>query len=142
MSTASNIHKEVLDAWNRRDFQVMRNLYHAQYTYTGGDGKEIRGPDAGVDVARMYANAFPDGKVEIRNVFVQGDTAVCEFRAHGTHKGEFLGIRPTGKRIEINVCNVIELREGKIYREREYMDTATMLTQLGVNQIPAAMAHA
>ncbi|MBI5285700.1 MAG: ketosteroid isomerase, partial [Chloroflexi bacterium] len=35
-------------------------------------------------------------------------------------------------------CNVLEVRDGKIYREREYMDMFTMMAQLGVAGIPAA----
>lgn len=88
----------------------------------------------------MYAGAFPDGKLEIKSIFAQGNSAVAEFVARGTHGGELMGIAPTGKSIEINVCNVVELRDGKVYREREYMDLLTLLSQLGVTEIPGASA--
>ena len=138
MADVSQIHREMMDAWNNRDFSRMRGLLHPEYTYTGGDGKELRGPEAGIDVAQMYANAFPDGRVEVARVHVAGDTAVAEMVARGTHGGDLLGIAPTGKKVEIRICNVMELRDGKVYREREYFDVMTMLVQLGVVTPPGS----
>ena len=70
--------------------------------------------------------------LEVRKVYVQGDTAVAEMVARGTHKGPLMGIPPTNKTVEITICNVAEVRDGKLYREREYMDMLHMLSQLGV----------
>jgi steroid delta-isomerase-like uncharacterized protein len=143
MSTALKIHQEMLDAWNRRDFDAMRELYHPDYTYMGGDGKEVAGgPDVGVKVAQTYAEAFPDGRIEMRKTFVQGDAAVAEFVVRGHQTGSLLGAPPTGNYMEIPVCNVIELRDGKIYREREYIDMLAMLSQLGISQLPESTMHA
>ena len=80
MATGETLHKEMLDAFNRRDFEAFRNLLHDDYTYTGGDGVALVGPDAGVEVAQGYATAIPDGRAEITMTCVQGDTLVCEFR--------------------------------------------------------------
>lgn len=137
MATPETIHRLYIDAWNRRDFAAMRNLLHPQYTYTGGDGKELTGgPDTGLNIAKMYAAAFPDGRIEVRATYVQGDTAVSEFRATGTHRGELMGIPPTGKRVNLVICNVMEVRDGKVYRERDYFDATAMLAQLGVLTSP------
>ena len=87
-------------------------------------------------------STLPDGKIEIKNVFVAGTTAVCEFVARGTHKGDLKGVAPTGKRVEINVCNVMEVRDGKSYREREYMDMLTMMVQVGAVKPPGATSSA
>jgi predicted ester cyclase len=66
------------------------------------------------------------------------DTAVTELVARGTHRGEFLGIAPTGRRVEIPVCNVVEVQGGKILAERDYFDTGLVLQQLGVAAGPAS----
>ena len=139
MATIETIHREMYDAWNRRDFEAIRALLHPGYTYTGGDGKEMTGgPDMGIAVAQMYAAAFPDGKIELKQISIAGDLSVTEFVARGTHGGPLMDIPPTGRPVAIHVCNVVEVRDGKIYREREYMDMLSMLTQLGV----AGGAHA
>ena len=137
MSDAASIAREYLEAcFNRRDFDRMRELFGSAYSYTGGDGQRQDGPEAGLAVAQMYANAFPDAKLEIQRIHVSGDTAVVEFIARGTHQGELMGIAPTGRKVEMPVCTILETRDGKIGAEREYMDAAHMMQQLGV--MPAA----
>ena len=142
MANVSDIHRQVLDAWNRRDWDNFRSLLHSEYSYIGPDGKEHIGPDAGLTIAKMYATAFPDGKLEVKNVVSSGNNAVCEFVARGTHKGDLQGIAPTGKRVEIKIANVMELRDGKVYREREYFDVMSMMVQLGVAQQPGGRSSA
>ena len=136
--SAKDIAKDSLEAWNKRDFDRMRDLMHPDYTYTGGDGQEQKGPEAGLAVSRMFATAFPDGRIDIVNIKESGDTVLVEFIGRGTHRGDIMGIAPTGRSVTIPVCNVLEVRDGKIYREREYIDMANMLTQLGVTRVPSA----
>jgi steroid delta-isomerase-like uncharacterized protein len=139
--SAYEIARASTDAWNKRDFGAMRELHHPEYSYMGGDGQEQKGSDAGMAVAQMFASAFPDGRIDIVSIKEAGDTAIVEFVGRGTHEGELMGIAPTGKTLALPVCLVLEVRDGKIYREREYMDIMTMMTQLGVMPTPAA-AHA
>ncbi len=143
MSSPASIHREFVDLWNRRDFDAIRNLCHPDYAFTGQDGKEITGgPEVAVQVGRMWAGAFPDAKLEVRNVYTQGNTAIAEMVGRGTHNGEFMGFRPTGKQAQCVICNVLELRDGKVYREREYLDVHSILTQLGVAGAPSRTARA
>jgi steroid delta-isomerase-like uncharacterized protein len=136
--SAKDIAKDYLEACNRRDFDHMRGLMHPDYTYTGGDGREQRGPDAGLAVTRMFTSAFPDARIDIVNMRESGDTVLVEFLGRGTHRGDLMGIAPTGRSVSLPICTVFELRDGKIHREREYMDMATMMTQLGVTTVPSA----
>jgi steroid delta-isomerase-like uncharacterized protein len=140
MASPSDVQREYLEAWNKRDFEKMKTLLHANYSYTGPDGKEQTGPDAGLKVARMWATAFPDGKVEIKKTMGQGDITIAEFIGRGTHNGELMGVKPTGKPMEIRICNVMETRDGKIYREREYMDMLTLMSNLGAVKLPGFKA--
>ena len=127
----SNIHTQLFHAWNNRNFDAFGEHLHPEYSYTGGDGKEIAGgPQVGVSIAKMYASAFPDAVITIKNIYEADGVSVCEFVARGTHGGDLMGIPPSGKPVEIHVCNVAELRGGKIYREREYMDMAALMGQI------------
>ena len=137
MSDAASIAREYNDVWNRRDWARWRELVHPEYTYTGGDGQVRKGPEAGLAISQMFANAFPDGKIEIQKITATGDTAIVEFIGRGTHTGDLMGISPTGRQVSIPVCEVYELRDGKIYAERQYMDMLVMMQQLGVAPVPA-----
>src|SRR3990170_1656095 len=122
MSDPATIAREYLESFNRRDFERIRALFDSGYSYTGGDGQRQDGPQAGIDFVQMCLSAFPDAKSEIRQVHTAGDTAVLEFIARGTHQAELMGIPATGRKVEMPVCTVLDIRNGKIYAEREYMD--------------------
>ncbi len=79
MSDPAGIAREYFDAWNRRDWAKFRSLMHPDYSYTGGDGQEQKGPEAGLAIGQMFANGFPDGKIEVRRIHVAGDAAIVEF---------------------------------------------------------------
>jgi len=137
MSDVASIAREYSDAWNRRDWARWRELFHPQYTYTGGDGQLQKGPEAGMAVGQMFANAFPDGKIDVHAIHIAGSVAIVEFTGRGTHTGDLMGIAPTGRQISIPVCDILEIRDGKIIAEREYMDMMHLMQQLGVAPVPA-----
>ncbi len=136
MVSPADIAREYLENWNRRDWRAYRELLDEQYTYTGGDGQTQRGPEAGIAVGQMFATAFPDGRIDLRQIHTAGDTAIVEFTGSGTHRGDLMGIAPTGRHISMPAITVLTVRGGKIASEREYMDMAHMMRQLGV--MPAA----
>jgi len=136
MVSPADIAREYVENWNRRDWKAYRELLDDQYTYTGGDGQTQRGPEAGMAVGQMFATAFPDGRIDLRQIHTAGDTAIVEFTGSGTHSGDLMGIAPTGRRISIPVITVLTVRGGRIVSEREYMDMAHVMRQLGV--MPAA----
>ena len=133
MPNASELFNDYIAAILARDWSKMESLLHPQYTYTGSDGQERPGAAAARDQAEPFVTAFSDLRLDVKTVHTAGDTAVFEFIATGTHDGDLSGIPPTGKSVTMPVCNVIEVRDGKIYREREYYDTMHLMSQLGVS---------
>jgi steroid delta-isomerase-like uncharacterized protein len=136
MPSTTDIHRQYLDAILAHDWERVKELLHPEYTYTGSDGKEMPGPEAALAIAQTMTGAFPDLNVEIKGVYTAGNVAIGELVASGTHQGELTGIAPTGKRVTLPVALILELRDGKIYREREYYDVMSMMQQLGVVSTP------
>jgi steroid delta-isomerase-like uncharacterized protein len=62
--------------------------------------------------------------------------AVAEVRFQGTHTGSFLGIKPTGREVDIPTAIFVAFRDGLMAGERMYWDVATLLRQLGVPSLP------
>jgi steroid delta-isomerase-like uncharacterized protein len=124
---------QMFEAVRARDYARLRELYHPDYVYMSGDGVEQKGADVGVAVAETYLRAFPDMEFEIRSHLPAGpDAAVLEITARGTHQAELDGIPATGRAVEVVVCNVVEIADGLIIREREYYDGLSIMRQLGV----------
>jgi predicted ester cyclase len=139
MANPSDLQRECIDAWNRRDFDKLKSLFHSDYTYTGPDGRELKVPEA-LKSHRMWAAALPDGKSEIKKIMTQGDVSICEFIVSGTHDGELMGVKPTGKHVEIRVCKIMEIRESKVFRDRDYFDLLGLMTKIGAIQFPGYRA--
>jgi len=56
---------------------------------------------------------FPDVKVEIMDQVAEGDKVTTRKLLHGTHTGDFMGIRPSNKRVAIKVIDIIRLHQGR-----------------------------
>jgi steroid delta-isomerase-like uncharacterized protein len=77
-------------------------------------------------------DAFPDFEMIVEDTIVENDKVVIRVTARGTHQGEFMGIPPTGRRIEVPLIDIMLVRDGKIAEHWGVMDGAAMMQQLGV----------
>lgn len=57
---------------------------------------------------------YPDYKMKVIRQYADGDYVISEFVMRGTHKGEFLGIAPTNKVLEITGVDIDKVIDGKI----------------------------
>lgn len=136
MADAASIHREMFDVVQRGDLHRLRELYHQDYSYRGADGA-TGDAEAGAAVAETYRAAFPDLTFTIAHQHTPSEhVSIIEMVARGTHEGELQGIAPTGRSVEVVGCNVVEVADGKIIREREYYDAMSLMVQLGVVEPP------
>ena len=84
----------------------------------------------------MYLTAFPDLHVTVEDMISEGDkiTSRCTYR--GTHRGELMGIPPTGKQVTVTGIEINRFEDGKSVEHWLEYDALGMLQQLGV--VPAA----
>ena len=91
-----------------------------------------------VQMFRMYRAAFPDLRMEAEDVLVDGDKVVARARATGTHLGEFMGMPATGKRVDIQLIDIIRFGDDGLAHEHwGVSDTLGLLQQLGAIPAPA-----
>jgi len=79
----------------------------------------------------MFRSAFPDFKATIDDIIAEGDKVAIRMTWSGTHKGEFMGIAPTGKSVSFGVFDVIRIAGGKFVEHWGQMDSTGMMQQLG-----------
>ncbi len=72
--------------------------------------------------------AVPDYHVTVHEMISEGTAVAIRFTARGTHRGELLGIAPTGRHVEINVIDIVRINEGR------YVE------HWGVNTLPSVLA--
>jgi steroid delta-isomerase-like uncharacterized protein len=89
---------------------------------------------------RMYRTAFPDLQMEPQDVLASGDKVVARVRATGTHQGEFMGMPPSGRNVDVQLIDIIRFGDDGLAREHwGVVDLMTMMQQLGaIPEGPAA----
>jgi steroid delta-isomerase-like uncharacterized protein len=86
--------------------------------------------------------AFPDFDVQIVTVAAAKEHAAVRWQATGTFSGpgRFEGLSPTGARLEVEGCDMLTIRDGRIHENHAYLNGADLARQLGA--MPPAGSHA
>lgn len=84
----------------------------------------------------MMRTAFPDLRMAVDDLIAEGDKVVARTTMSGTHKGEFMGMDPSGKQFRVSAIDVIRFADGKAVEHWGLTDAAAMMEQIGA--IPAA----
>lgn len=86
----------------------------------------------------MFYLAFPDLHTTFEDQIADGDKVTLRLTFRGTHQGEFQGIPPTGKEIEIAAIVIDRIVDGKMVEHWSNMDNLGLMQQLGVIPAPEA----
>jgi steroid delta-isomerase-like uncharacterized protein len=81
-------------------------------------------------VSVIFRTAFPDWHSTVHDMLAEGDKVAERFTAAGTHKAEFLGISPTGRRVQMDGINIFRLEHGRIVERWGVLDQAGLMRQL------------
>src|ERR1700733_880087 len=79
----------------------------------------------------MLRSAFPDLRMEVREMLADDDLVSVRVIATGTHEGDFMGMSSSGRRIEVQVFDILRIRDGQVTEHWGLMDAMTMMQQLG-----------
>jgi len=81
--------------------------------------------------------AFPDLRADIHDQVCEGDLVATRKTFHGTHRGEFMGIAPTGREVAWDVFDLVRVRDGQLSEHWNVVDAMALMTQLGAIPAPA-----
>lgn len=90
----------------------------------------------GIKIIKEYVaknlKAFPDVKFTIEDQIAEGEKVVTRVSFIATHKGEFMGIAPTGKKVKVTGVIIFKITNSKIVETWAEMDALSWMQQLGV----------
>lgn len=101
---------------------------------------EPPGVEGTKEVIRTMRRAFPDLYVDVADLVADGDRVVARWKGYGTHRGEFLGVAPTGKRVTFTGMTEARVKDGRITDLWETWDAPAILRQVGAIRAPAESA--
>jgi steroid delta-isomerase-like uncharacterized protein len=127
------VRRAIDEVWNGGRTEVIDELVGPGYVrHDPALPEPATGPRGLEDVVRIYRGAFPDLNLVVEEMHSAGDVVMARWRASGTHRGDLMGISPTGKRSEVTGLNLIRFSDGQITDEWIEWDQLGMLRQLGV----------
>jgi predicted ester cyclase len=98
----------------------------------------------GLDGLRAFHEAmweaFPDARLTVEDLVVEGDRAALRYRLQGTHRGSYLGVAPTGLAFDVEGLTLLRLADGRVVEEWHSPTELAILHQLGAVQ--ANVPHA
>ena len=80
---------------------------------------------------RKWRAAFPDIHFAVEDVIAEGDKVVTRWTLTGTHRGEFMGVPPTGRRVSVTGMSLDHLVDGQIKAGFDAWDALGLWQQLG-----------
>jgi hypothetical protein len=90
------------------------------------------GREALKEVFGRLHGAFPDLEIEIDDLIAEGDKVVSRNTVTGTHRGEYMGLAPTGRTVTYDEIFVVRFADGRIVETWGVVDVAAQMRQLGV----------
>jgi steroid delta-isomerase-like uncharacterized protein len=82
---------------------------------------------------RMHLAAFPALRFDVEDMLSSGDKVVARVRATGTNDGEFMGMPATGKRVDVQLIDIVRFGDDGLAHEHwGVVDSLSMMQQLGV----------
>jgi predicted ester cyclase len=88
----------------------------------------------------LHLGAFPDLKITVEDLLVDGDKVVARVSYHGTHQGAFMSIPPTGKQVTGMGINIFRIANGKLVEHWGLTDRISALRQLGIVPPPGQVS--
>lgn len=131
------------EGWSGGNYDLAHEIIAPVMTVHGAGGQAVgMGPEGLIDLIRTWRTAFPDGKMTVDDLIVDGDLVGIRNTWHGTQTAEFYGIPATGKTVHVTSIGIDRVKEGQVVEGWGELDMVGMMQQLGVMPMvgPGAVA--
>lgn len=130
-----NIHTRLFnEVWNQGRLDVVDEIYWPDYkgTYANEDGTPYF-----KQYVTANRTAFPDMQFTVLDQVAEGDMVASRYVCSGTHKGAFMGIKPTNRKVTMIGLSLNRIQDGKIAQSWNSIDMLSVLqtlTKAGVEE--------
>jgi predicted ester cyclase len=127
----------VEEAWNKGNLEALDGLFASNYVYHNIPLTDMNGLDAYKQFITNNRTAYPDIKISLEDVVIEGNTVVTR----GTYQGTQQGLSPTmgistGKPVDFRWCIVSRIEKGKYVESWAYVDYLGLRQQIGYTMLP------
>jgi predicted ester cyclase len=129
-----------LKAFNAHDMEAVARDAAPDIELTSPGDIKVNGPQATKEYNQNWVRAFPDARVEAKQIFSQGSAVIVEGVFTGTHDGTLktpMGDVPaTGRKVKGDFIQIFEVDRGLVRRNHLMFDQVQLMTQLGMAPAP------
>lgn len=79
----------------------------------------------------MFRDGFPDLRATVEDALEEGDRVAARVRFIGTHEGEFMGVPPSGNKVDIEMIDIVRIVDGKASEHWGVTDHMALMQQIG-----------
>ena len=114
------VRREQEELWNHTG-----DLDAAEELFAAGEA------EAAKQEAANFRQGFPDVISTTEDLIAEGDKVVARWRSRATHRGDYMGIAPSGKEVEFTGISFYRVEGGKIAQSWNIEDQLGLLQQIG-----------
>jgi predicted ester cyclase len=120
------------EGWSGGKYDLAQEIISPNMIVHGAGGQTVgMGPDGLVDLIRTWRTAFPDGRMEIDDLIVEGDTVAIRNTWYGTQQAEFYGVPPSGNSVAVTSVGIDRVTDGLVSEGWGELDMVGMMQQMG-----------
>jgi steroid delta-isomerase-like uncharacterized protein len=125
--------RRIFDEMNRGNLAIVDEVYVPDYVHHDPSLPPAwqRGRDNYRQGVSTLFTAFPDLHGTVEELIAEGDKVAVRVSWRGTHKGELMGIPPSGKRVEFGFMSIVRIVDGKVAEGWVNFDALGMMQQIG-----------
>ncbi len=124
------------EVWNQGNLETIDEIFSPDFVTHFLPPGTPPGRDGIRQYISMYRAAFPDVHVDVEDQIAEGDRVVTRTTIRGTHKGTFMGVPATGKKIQVSAIIITRFEDGKNVESWVEQDRLGLMQQLGVVPSP------
>lgn len=121
--------RHIFDLYNQRELDALYKLIAPEAVLHASRGDMSMEQSKQIDA--MFFTSFPDFTATIKVMVAEGDKVAFQVTWRGTHKGEFMGVAPTGNKVEMTNTDIFRIAAGKVAEGWATMDELRLMQQIG-----------
>ena len=121
--------RSLYEADNKKDLSILDELISPDFV---DPTFQLRGPESYKQFETLFFKGFPDWHETIEDIVAEAEKVWVRFTGTGTHRGEWRGLAPTGKKITFQGVQIWHIVNGKVVEKDSIIDLLDALKQLGV----------
>ena len=124
------------EVWNKRKLEIISEIISPSHALQAPNisGSSI-GPAAYKRNVSLFLAGYPDLRLTIQDIISEKEKVVACWTMSGTHKGDYMGVPATNKKVSVDGITIHHIANGKIMDSCSNWDALGMMQQLGA--VPA-----